>query len=77
MLPSRNHDRVLTLQIHYFETAELMYKNYDKLNQKIQNNGYFSQHEKFDIRIYFSKNVKYCAKVDQGIGELWCKSAPP
>jgi hypothetical protein len=21
--------------------------------------------------------VKYCAKVDQGIGELWCKSAPP
>ncbi|EEP96613.1 hypothetical protein yaldo0001_35950, partial [Yersinia aldovae ATCC 35236] len=33
-----------------------MYKNYDKLNQKIQNNGYFSQHEKFDIRIYFSKN---------------------
>ncbi|ADZ41705.1 Signal transduction histidine kinase [Yersinia enterocolitica subsp. palearctica 105.5R(r)] len=22
-------------------------------------------------------SVKYCAKVDQGIGELWCKSAPP
>lgn len=54
MLPCRNHDRVLTLQIHYFETAELMFRNYNKLNQKMKKNGHLSQREEFDTRIYFS-----------------------
>lgn len=33
-LPNRNQDRILTLHIHYFETAELMLRNYNKLKQK-------------------------------------------
>ncbi|OWF75897.1 hypothetical protein B4903_18725 [Yersinia frederiksenii] len=70
VLPSRNHDRVLTLQIHYFETAELMLKNYDKLNQKMKNNGHLSQREKFDMRIYLSTWLGFLGVACEGFRKL-------
>ncbi|MCL6358776.1 hypothetical protein EXT49_01765 [Pectobacterium polaris] len=70
VLPSRNHDRVLTLQIHYFETAELMFKNYNKLNQKMQKNGHLSQREKFDMGIYLSTWLGFLGVVCEGFRKL-------
>ncbi len=52
MLPGRNQDRIYVLQIHYFETAVLMLKNYDKLSRKLHKNGHLSRREEVDIRIY-------------------------
>ncbi|QHM71406.1 DUF6896 domain-containing protein [Mixta intestinalis] len=70
MLPSRNHDRVLTLKIHYFETAELMFKNYDKLDQKMQRNGYLSQREEIEMRIYLSTWLGFLGVVCEGFRKL-------
>lgn len=70
MLPCRNHDRVLTLQIHYFETAELMFRNYNKLNQKMKKNGHLSQREEFDTRIYFSAWLGFLGVVCEGFRKL-------
>jgi len=70
LLPCRNHDLVLTLQIHYFETAELMLKNYDKLNQKMKKNGHLSQCEKFDMRIYFSTWLGFLGVTCEGFRKL-------
>lgn len=70
MLPCRNYDRVLTLQIHYFETAELMFRNYNKLNQKMQKNGHLSQREEFDTRIYFSAWLGFLGVVCEGFRKL-------
>lgn len=70
MLPGRNHDRVLTLQIHYFETAELMFKNYNKLNRKMQNNGRLSQRDEFDMKIYFSTWLGFLGVVCEGFRKL-------
>ncbi|MNG70255.1 hypothetical protein D3C73_125650 [compost metagenome] len=69
-LPTRNHDRVLTLHIHYFETAELMFKNYDKLNQKMKKNGHLSHREEFDMRIYLSTWLGFLGVVCEGFRKL-------
>lgn len=70
MLPSRNHDRVLTLQIHYFETADLMFKNYNKLNQKMKKNGHLSHREQFDMGIYLSTWLGFLGVVCEGFRSL-------
>ncbi len=70
MLPCRNHDRVLTLQIHYFETADLIFKNYNKLNQKMTRNGHLSQREKFDMGIYLSTWLGFLGVVCEGFKSL-------
>lgn len=52
MLPCRDRDRVLTLQIHYFETADLMFKKYDKLNERMKKKGLLNRQDKFEWRTY-------------------------
>ncbi|GKO66481.1 MULTISPECIES: DUF6896 domain-containing protein [Klebsiella] len=69
-LPCRNHDRVLTLQIHYFETADLMFKNYNKLNKKMTKNGHLSEREKFDMGIYLSTWLGFLSVVYEGFKSL-------
>ncbi|MHC0735320.1 DUF6896 domain-containing protein [Klebsiella pneumoniae] len=69
-LPCRNHDRVLTLQIHYFETADLMFKNYNKLNKKMTKNGHLSEREKFDMGIYLSTWLGFLGVVCEGFKSL-------
>lgn len=70
LLPSRNHDRVLTLHIHYFETAELMYKNYDKIKQKKKRNGYLNRQDNTDMRIYLSTWLGFLGVTCEGFRKL-------
>lgn len=69
-LPSRNHDRVLTLQLHYFETAELMFKNYNKTKQKMNRNGKLTYRDKFEMRIYISTWLGFLGVVCEGFRKL-------
>ncbi|WP_370553165.1 hypothetical protein [Edwardsiella tarda] len=70
MLPSRNYDRVLTLQTHYFETADLMFRNYNKLNQKMKKRGCLSYGEQFDMSIYLSTWLGFLGVVCEGFRSL-------
>lgn len=54
ILPSRNQDPVLILQSHYFQSAELMLENYDKLSRKFDKIGHLSRLEEIDMRIYLT-----------------------
>ncbi|MBU4682934.1 hypothetical protein KC222_13055 [Cedecea davisae] len=69
-LPNRYHDRVLTLQIHYFETADFMFNNYNKINHKMTNNRHLNQREKFDMRIYLSTWLGFLGVVCEGFKKL-------
>lgn len=70
MLPSRNQDRILTLQSHYFLSAELMLKNYDKLIEKLNKTNRLSQSKKIDMRIYFTTWLGFLAVVCEGFRKL-------
>lgn len=70
MLPARNHDRVLTLQIHYFETAELMYRNYNNLKLKRDKNKRLNRQDAFDMRIYLSTWLGFLGVTSEGFREL-------
>lgn len=70
MLPGRNQDRINILQIHYFQTANLMLENYDKLSQKLDKNGYLSRREEVDIRIYLFTWLGFLGVVCEGFRSL-------
>ncbi|CNL07916.1 Uncharacterised protein [Yersinia mollaretii] len=70
VLPGRNQDRILTLQIHYFQTAELMFEKYDRLNKKMYKNGHLSQREKNDMRIFLSTWLGFLGVVCEGVRKL-------
>ncbi|UXD25288.1 hypothetical protein FORC065_2484 [Yersinia enterocolitica] len=70
LLPSRNQDRILVLQVHYFQTAELMFEKYDRLIQKMHKNGHLSQREKNDMRIYLSTWLGFLGVVCEGLRKL-------
>nr|KAA0528700.1 hypothetical protein F0321_04150 [Enterobacter asburiae]KAA0533199.1 hypothetical protein F0320_09255 [Enterobacter dykesii] len=69
-LPSRNQDHVLTLQIHYFETAELMLRNYNKLKQKMKKNGSLIHRDEFDMRVYLFTWLGFLGVVCEGFRNL-------
>lgn len=69
-LPSRNQDRVLALYIHYFETADFMFKNYDKLSKKLYKSGKLNQYDKSDMRIYLSTWLGFLGVVCEGVKKL-------
>ncbi|UGQ47309.1 DUF6896 domain-containing protein [Massilia endophytica] len=52
-LPSKSRDPILTLYIHYFLAADLMLKNYQKLDQQWKKSGKLSRNNHIQIRIYF------------------------
>ncbi len=70
MLPSRNRDRINILQIHYFQTAELMFENYDKLRRKLHKNGHLSQCEKVYMRTYLFTWLGFLGVVCEGFRNL-------
>lgn len=53
-LPSQNHDMVMTLYAHYFEVADLMRENFEKLDAKLKKRGQFSRNDGGQHRIYFT-----------------------
>ncbi|WP_269962912.1 DUF6896 domain-containing protein [Pseudomonas citronellolis] len=70
LLPNRNHDPVLTLYAHYFLAADLMRKNYEKLNGKWSKDGGLNQDEGVDFRIYFSSWLGFLAVTCEGFKGL-------
>lgn len=52
-LPSQNHDMVMTLYAHYFEAADLMRENFEKLDAKLEKRGKLSRNDEVQNRIYF------------------------
>jgi hypothetical protein len=52
-LPSKNHDMVMTLYAHYFEAADLMRENFEKLDAKLEKRGKLSRNDEVQNRIYF------------------------
>ncbi|WP_409306579.1 DUF6896 domain-containing protein [Pectobacterium sp. B1J-3] len=70
MLPGRNQDRVFVLQSHYFQTAELMFENYEKLSRKWDKTHYLSQREAVDRRIYLSTWLGFLGVTCEGFKKL-------
>lgn len=70
LLPSRNHDRVLILYFHYFETANLMFENYEKINKKMDINRHLSQRQAFDLKIYLFTWLGFLGVACEGFKKL-------
>ncbi|MFE8049077.1 DUF6896 domain-containing protein [Brenneria goodwinii] len=70
MLPDRNQDRVFVLQSHYFQTAELMFENYEKISRKLRKNNHLSQRERVDHRIYLFTWLGFLAVTSEGFRKL-------
>ncbi len=70
MLPDRSQDRVLVLQSHYFQTAELMLENYEKINGKLNKNNHLSQRERVDHRIYIVTWLGFLGVTCEGFRKL-------
>ncbi|WP_233982311.1 DUF6896 domain-containing protein [Pectobacterium versatile] len=70
MLPGRNQDPVLVLQSHYFQSAELMLENYNKLSRKLHKIGHLSRREEIDMRIYLTTWLGFLGVVCEGMRKL-------
>lgn len=70
LLPIRNRDRVLILYFHYFETANLMFKSYNKINKEIDKGRHLSQKKAFDMRIYLFTWLGFLGVVCEGFKKL-------
>ncbi|MBB3118797.1 DUF6896 domain-containing protein [Pseudoduganella violacea] len=66
ILPSKNHDKVLTLYAHYFEAADLMRENFEKLDAKWRKAGKLSRNDEIQNRIYFFSWVGFLAVTCEG-----------
>ncbi len=69
-LPSRNRDPVLTLFAHYFEAADLMRENYEKLNKKWKKDGKLSHMNEVQNRIYFYSWIGFLAVTCEGFKNM-------
>lgn len=70
MLPSRNQDRVFVLHSHYFQAADLMLENYEKLSKKWEKADRLSQCEKVNQRIYLSSWLGFLGVTCEGFRHL-------
>ncbi|MBA0195569.1 hypothetical protein H4F51_19700 [Pectobacterium brasiliense] len=70
ILPSRTQDRVLVLQSHYFQTAELMLENYEKLDKKFYKNNRLNRREGVDRRIYLVTWLGFLGVTCEGFRNL-------
>lgn len=70
MLPSRNKDPVLVLYIYYFQAADLMLKNHEKLGKKWDKAGRVSRRDRNDMGIYLSTWLGFLAVVCEGLKNL-------
>lgn len=70
ILPTRNQDPVLVLQSHYFQSAELMLENYNKLSRKFNKIGRLSRREEIEMRIYLTTWLGFLGVVCEGVRKL-------
>lgn len=66
LLPHKDHDRVMTLQIHYFYAADLMRKNYESLSLEWTQNNKLSRAKKIKLRIYMNTWLGFLAVTCEG-----------
>ncbi|NUU03514.1 DUF6896 domain-containing protein [Herbaspirillum robiniae] len=65
-LPHRDQDEILTLRVHTFGVAELMYKNHEKLAIKWRANQHLSKNELANLRHYFIAWIGFLAVTCEG-----------
>lgn len=70
LLPHREQDKVLTLQIHYFYAADLMLKHYDSLVSKWDKNKKLSRNDEINSRIYMTSWLGFLAVTCEGYKDL-------
>ncbi|MGP4955500.1 DUF6896 domain-containing protein [Pseudomonas helleri] len=70
LLPHREHDTILTLQIHYFYAADLMLKNYDNLERKWDKKQKLSRTDEINFRIYITSWLGFLAVTCEGYRKL-------
>ncbi|WP_212410134.1 hypothetical protein [Erwinia sp. E602] len=66
MLPINNKDIILTLSTHHFTIANLMFKSYQKMNDKFDSKGYVSINDEVNFRSYASSWLGFLAVVCEG-----------
>jgi hypothetical protein len=69
-LPGQNQDPVLVLYSHYFLTAQLMFKNYKKLDDKWMKRRNLNQNDEIDLRIYLSTWLGFLAVTCEAFQDL-------
>lgn len=69
-LPARNLDMVLVLDSHYFQVAELMLENHEKLLQQWKKKNSLSHRRIIDLRIYMSSWLGFLAVTCEGFNKL-------
>lgn len=70
LLPHRDSDKVLTLNVHYFYAADLMLKQYDATNKKWENNQKITFEEEIRSRIYMDSWLGFLAVTCEGYKKL-------
>lgn len=70
ILPPRDKDEVLRLYAHYFLAADLMLKNYKKLNTKWNQRNRLSQNDRVQLSIYFCTWLGFLAVTAEGFKKL-------
>lgn len=69
-LPHRDQDVVMTLYSHYYIAADLMFKNYKKLNSQLEKDGRLSRNRSIDWRIYLTTWLGYLAVTAEGFRKI-------
>jgi hypothetical protein len=69
-LPVRNQDRILVLHAHYFQAADLMRENYDKIINKLGKHGHINRIDNVDLRIYLFSWLGFLAVTCEGFCKL-------
>jgi hypothetical protein len=69
-LPRLNQDEVLTLYPHGFLAADVMRRNYEKLSVRMKKNGYLSQKDRVELRIFFTSWLGYLRTTSEGFQQL-------
>lgn len=70
LLPLRDRDQVLTLQVHYFHAADLMLEHYDSLLAKWNKTQRLSRDDQSDFRVYMSSWLGFLAVTCEGFRKL-------
>lgn len=70
LLPDHNQDRILVLQSHYFQAAELMFENYGELNSKLNKNNHLSRRDIVHHRIYLFTWLGFLGVTCEGFRNL-------
>lgn len=70
LLPNRNLDPVLTLYAHYFKAADLMRKDFERLQEKSRKNGHLNDSDDQRMAVYLPTWLGFLAVTCEGFRKL-------